>query len=108
MEVKGGVGVWFIGVLGVVIFLIVFLVFVKWLDIEIILIDWLFFVLVLVFLLFWYVIVDLLWVVIVLIVVDLFGFGLMFCKVYVFLYDENILFFMLFMIRNFFVFIVLE
>ncbi len=108
LESKGGVGAWPIGVSGAITVFIAFLAFVNRSDITITITDWLFFLAALMSLPFWYLSADPLWAVIILTVVDLFGFGPTIRKAYTYPHEENIPFFMLFMLRNGFAALALE
>ncbi len=97
---KGGMGAWPIGVSGCITIFIAALAFTKKSDITITRTDWLFFIIALASLPFWYLTSSLLWAVIILTIVDLLGFGPTIRKAYTFPHNENILFFILFVVRN--------
>ena len=108
LDAKGGIGAWPIGVSGAITLSIAVLAFLKRSDISITRADWLFFSSALASIPFWYFTSDPVWAVIVLTVVDLLGFGPTIRKAYDFPYDENIPFFLLFMVRNAFALLALE
>ena len=108
LEGGGGVGAWPIGISGAVTIFIAFLAFVKRGDISITTTDWLFLSAALASLPFWYFTANPLWAVVVLTTVDLLGFGPTVRKSYAFPYQENALFFVLFLVRNLFVLLALE
>ena len=108
LEAKAGIGAWPIGVSGLITVLIAFLAFIKRSDITITWLDWLFFTAALVSLPFWYLTSDPLWTVVVLTGLDLLGFGPTIRKAYECPHDENMPFFVLFMVRNTFAILALE
>lgn len=108
LEGNGGVGAWPIGVSGIITIFIAFLAFIKRSDITINRTDWVFFTLAMSSLPFWYYTSDPIWAVIILTVVDVFGFGPTVRKAYVTPYSESLLFFVLFSTRNFIVIMALE
>jgi len=108
LESKGGIGSWPIGVSGAISVFIALLAFVKRSDISITVIDWLFLFAALMSLPFWYFSSDPLWAVIILTTVDLLGFGPTIRKAYSYPHEENVPFFMLFMLRNSFAVLALE
>ena len=108
LDADGGVGAWPIGVSGVFTLLIAFLAVLKRADIHMTTSDYWFMVAALASLPVWYLTANPLWAVVVLTVVDLLGFGPTLRKAYDFPYDENLLFFMLFMARNLCVIFALE
>lgn len=100
IEDKGGVGAWPIGVSGIITILIALLAYWKRADITTTRADWVFFVSAIYSLLLWYLTSDPLWAVVVLTIVDTFGFGPTIRKVYSFPHSESLLFFALFAVRN--------
>ena len=108
IEAKAGIGAWPIGVSGAITVFIAALAFVKRSGITITFVDWLFLFAALGSLPLWYFTSDPLWAVVVLTGVDLLGFGPTIRKAYKCPYDENIPFFVLFMLRNTFAIISLE
>lgn len=104
----GGVGAWPIGVSGLITIYVAFLAYVKKADITITKTDWFFFLSAMMSLPLWYFTADPLWAVIILTGVDVFGFGPTVRKAYSHPFDENRLFFSLFMVRNLIVVIALE
>ncbi|NOX75023.1 MAG: hypothetical protein GXP17_00060 [Gammaproteobacteria bacterium] len=104
----GGVGAWPIGVSGIITLYVAFLAYVKKSDITITKIDWCFFLSAMASLPFWYFTADPLWAVIILTTVDVLGFGPTVRKAYSFPYEENLVFFSLFMARNIVAIIALE
>ena len=74
LEGKGGVGVWPIGISGVITIFIALLAYMKHADISITRIDWVFFISAMSSLPFWYLTSDPFWAVVVLTTVDVFGF----------------------------------
>ncbi len=108
IEAKGGIGAWPIGVSGGVTTVITLLAFIKRSDITITKPDWLFLIAALASLPFWYYTSNPLWAVVMLTVVDLLGFGPTIRKAYKSPHEENIPFFILFMIRNTFAILALE
>ncbi|MGH1427638.1 MAG: hypothetical protein ACRBEE_06825 [Arenicella sp.] len=100
LEAGGGVGAWPIGVSGVFTLIIAMLAVLKRADIQITRSDYWFMVAALASLPVWYLTANPLWAVVVLTIVDLLGFGPTLRKAYDFPYEENLLFFMLFMVRN--------
>jgi len=104
----GGVGAWPIGVSGLITIYVAFLAYVKKADITITKTDWFFFLSAMLSLPLWYFTADPLWAVIILTGVDVFGFGPTMRKAYSHPFDEDRLFFSLFMVRNLIVVIALE
>ncbi len=100
LEAGGGVGAWPIGVSGVFTLIIAMLAVLKRADIQITRSDYWFMVAALASLPVWYLTANPLWAVVVLTIVDLLGFGPTLRKAYDFPYEENLLFFILFMVRN--------
>lgn len=108
LEADGGVGAWPIGVSGVITVAVAVLAFIKRADISITRTDWTFFAAALASLPFWYLTSDPLWTVVVLSVVDLFGFGPTIRKAYAFPHQESQLFFFSLALRNGFAILALE
>lgn len=100
IEEKGGVGAWPIGVSGLFTIIIAFLAYLKRTDITTTVTDWVFFVSALSSLPLWYFTSDPLWAVVLLTVVDVFGFGPTARKIYSSPHSESLLFFALFALRN--------
>jgi len=84
------------------------LAFIKRTDISIKPIDWVFFLAALASIPIWFVTSDPLWAVVVLTLVDLLGFGPTIRKAYSSPHQENLPFFLLFLIRNLLVILALE
>jgi hypothetical protein len=108
LEAHGGVGAWPIGISGAITILIAVLAFIKRTDISIKPIDWVFFLAALASIPIWFVTSDPLWAVVVLTLVDLLGFGPTIRKAYSSPHQENLPFFLLFLIRNLLVILALE
>ncbi len=108
LEDDGGAGAWPIGVSGIITIYVAVLAFIKRSDITITKTDWVFFLAAMSSLPFWYFTSDPLWAVIILTIVDIFGFAPTFRKAYHFPFDEQLSFFMLFMARNSLVIMALE
>jgi len=104
----GGVGAWPMGVSGLITFYVAFLAYRKKSDITITKIDWCFFLSAMASLPFWYFTSDPLWAVLVLTTVDILGFGPTIRKAYVQPFEENLIFFSVFMLRNLVVIMALE
>lgn len=104
----GGVGAWPIGVSGVITIYVALQAYLKKSDISITTIDWCFFLSAMASLPLWHFTADPLWAVIILTVVDTLGFGPTVRKAYSHPYDENIIFFSIFMLRNLIVIAALE
>jgi len=100
LQANAGLGAWPIGVSGSVTIFIAILAFIKKSDITITTVDWLFFIAALASIPFWYFTSNPLWAVITLTIVDLLGFGPTIRKAYSCPHDENIPFFLLFIVRN--------
>lgn len=103
-----GIGAWPIGVSGIITLLVAFLAYLKVSDISITKTDWSFFLLAISSLPIWYFTSDPMWAVVVLTTVDLLGFGPTVRKAYFHPYEENITFFIIFMVRNLLVIMALE
>ena len=104
----GGVGAWPIGISGSITIFIAVLAYIKRSDVTITRVDWWFFVAALLSLPLWYFSSDPLWAVVILTIVDIFGFGPTFRKVYAQPYSESLIFFALFTLRNSLVILALE
>jgi len=104
----GGAGAWPIGVSGLITIYVAFLAYVKKSDITITKTDWLFFLSAMMSLPLWYFTADPLWAVIVLTSVDVVGFGPTLRKAYSHPFEEDRIFFSLFMVRNLIVIVALE
>jgi hypothetical protein len=104
----GGAGAWPIGVSGLITIYVAFLAYVKKADITITKTDWLFFLSAMMSLPLWYFTADPLWAVVILTCVDVFGFGPTVRKAYSHPFEEDRIFFSLFMLRNLIVIIALE
>ena len=108
LEAGGGVGAWPIGVSGGITILVAFTAYIKRADITITKSDWLLFLSAMSSLPFWYFTSDPLWAVVILVAVDILGFGPTARKVYSQPYSESLLFFGLFAARNLIVIVALE
>ena len=108
LNAQGGMGAWPIGVSGAITVFIAWLAFAKRSDISITSMDWIFLCAALASLPFWYFTADPLWAVVVLTTVDLLGFGPTIRKAYSHPYQENIPFFLIFILRNGFAILALE
>lgn len=108
LEDDGGVGAWPIGVSGMITILIAILAYMKRGDITINRTDWVFLISALSSLPLWYFTSDPLWAVVILTLVDLFGFGPTVRKGYNFPHSESLVFFSLFSVRNILVILALE
>lgn len=103
-----GIGAWPIGVSGIITLLVAFLAYLKVSDISITKTDWSFFLLAISSLPIWYFTSDPMWAVVVLTTVDLLGFGPTVRKAYLYPHEENVTFFIIFMVRNLLVIMALE
>lgn len=108
LEADGGAGAWPIGVSAGVTIFIAYLAYTKRADVTITRTDWLFFIAALLSLPLWYWTSDPLWAVVLLIAIDVAGFGPTVRKAYQFPYSESLLFFALFALRNTLVILALE
>jgi hypothetical protein len=104
----GGVGAWPIGVSGLITLYVAFLAYVRKSDITITIADWCFFTAAMASLPLWYFTSDPLWAVLILTTVDVLGFGPTVRKAYFYPFDEDRVFFSIFMIRNLVVIMALE
>ena len=100
IEDGGGVGAWPMGVSGLITLYVAFLALMKKADTRITRTDWVFFLSAMGALPLWYFTSAPLWSVLTLTLVDLLGFGPTIRKAYSHPFDENLLFFSLFAIRN--------
>ena len=107
-EAKGGLGAIPIGVSGLITLFVAVLAYSKRGDIVITKLDWLFLLLAISSLPFWYFTSNPLWAIIILTIVDLLGFGPTIRKAYHHPFEENIMFFSLFVTRNFFAVLAME
>ncbi len=105
---KGGVGAWPIGVSGIVTIYVAFLAYMHKSDNTITQTDWLFFIMAMSSLPFWYLTSDPLWAVVILTTVDVMGFGPTFRKAYIRPFEEQLMFYILFVVRNLFAIVALE
>ena len=96
----GGVGAWPIGVSALITIYVALLAFAKKSDASVTTADWYFLVLALMSLPVWIATDDPLWAVVILTLVDLFGFGPTFRKAYWRPFEEQLLFFGLMAVRN--------
>ena len=108
LEGGGGLGAWPIGLSGLITLYVAFLAFQKRSDIAITTVDWLFFLSAMASLPIWYFTSDPLWAVIILTTVDLCGFGPTIRKAYSHPFDEDRIFFAIFLARNLVAAIALE
>lgn len=108
VQAEGGVGAWPVGISGILTMLIAYLAFVKHSNVSISNEDRLFLLAALMSLPVWYLTANPLWAVCILTFIDLLGFGPTIRKAYYSPYDESLPFFMIFVVRNFFVVIALE
>lgn len=97
---KAGVGAWPIGVSGAITIFVAVLAYINKADNTVTRADWSFFVLAMSALPFWYLTADPFWAVCILTTVDTLGFGPTLRKAYNFPFEEQMLFYALFMARN--------
>lgn len=97
---NGGAGAWPIGVSGMITIYVALLAYIKRSDSTITKTDWLFLVMAMTSLPFWYLTSDPLWAVVILTAVDVIGFGPTFRKAYAHPFEEQITFYLLFVVRN--------
>ena len=102
---KGGAGAWVIGVISIYVAI---LAYIKRSDSTITRMDWLFFILAMASLPLWYLTSDPLWAVVLLTTVDVLGFGPTFRRAYARPFDEQLMFFVIMIARNFIVVLALE
>ncbi|MFC1747794.1 hypothetical protein ACFL2V_03220 [Pseudomonadota bacterium] len=95
-----GAGAWPIGVSGLITLYVAYLAYVHKSDTSITSVDWAFLIVAMSALPFWYITADPLWAVVILTTVDVLGFGPTVRKAYVRPYEENVLFYTLFVVRN--------
>lgn len=100
LQGQGGVGAWPIGVSGAITILVAVLAYLKKADNSITRVDWLFFVAAITALPLWYLTADPFWAVLILTNVDILGFGPTLRKAYHFPFDEQMMFYSLFAVRN--------
>ncbi len=100
LQGQGGVGAWPIGVSGAITILVAVLAYLKKADNSITRVDWLFFVAAMTALPLWYLTADPFWAVLILTSVDILGFGPTLRKAYHFPFDEQMMFYSLFAVRN--------
>ena len=108
LEGNGGLGAWPIGVSGIVTITIAILAFANKRELVITRLDWFFFVTAMSSLPCWYFTSNPLWAVVILTTIDVLGFGPTIRKVYGSPHKESLLFFILFIIRNFIAIMALE
>lgn len=108
LQDRGGVGAWPIGISGVITLYVALLAYLRRADITITKADWAFFVTAILSLPLWYLTSDPLWAVILLTIVELFGFSPTIIKSYNHPFNESLLFFALVIIRNLMAIIALE
>jgi hypothetical protein len=104
----GGAGAWVIGVSGLITIYIAVLAYMKKSDTAITSLDWVFFALALSSLPLWYFTADPLWAVVILTLVDVLGFGPTFRKSWDKPFEEKLLFYSIFAVRNLLVIMALE
>ncbi len=97
---KGGAGAWVIGVSGAITIVIAILAYLKKSDVRITGTDWLFLTLAMTALPCWYLTTNPLWAVVILTTVDVLGFGPTIRKAYAKPFEENLLFYLIFVPRN--------
>lgn len=105
---KGGAGAWPIGVSSIITIYVAFLAYIKKSDSTITKTDWLFFIMAMASLPLWFLTSDPLWAVVILTAVDVIGFGPTLRKAYVRPLEEQLLFYMIFVVRNFVSIVALE
>jgi hypothetical protein len=104
----GGAGAWPIGVSSLITIYVAGLAYLKKADISITKADWFFLLSTMLSLPLWYLTADPLWTVVILTAVDVFGFAPTLRKAYTHPFDEDRVFFTLFMVRNLIVILALE
>ncbi len=105
---RGGAGAWPIGVSGVITLCVAVLAYLNKSDTTITRVDWLFLVMAMTALPSWYVTADPLWAVVILTAVDVIGFGPTIRKAYDHPHEEQLLFYLIFVVRNVIVMAALE
>ena len=105
---KGGAGAWGIGGSGGISIYVAIFAYIKRSDSTITRMDWLFFILAMASLPLWYLTSDPLWAVVLLTTVDVLGFGPTFRRAYARPFDEQLMFFVIMIARNFIVVLALE
>lgn len=105
---EGGAGAWPIGLSGVISLLVATLAYIKKSDHSITRSDWLFFIVAMMSLPFWYFTSDPLWAVIILTSIDVTGFGPTIRKAFYKPNEEQLTFYMIFVVRNTIAIIALE
>lgn len=105
---KGGVGAWPIGISGIISLYVATLAYIKKSDHSITKTDWLFFIVAMMSLPFWYFTSDPLWAVIILTTIDVIGFGPTIRKAFYKPREEQLTFYMIFVVRNTLAIIALE
>jgi hypothetical protein len=104
----GGLGAWPIGVSGVITIGVAYLSYIHRSDSSIKKIDWIFFLIAMASLPVWYFTSNPFWAVALLTTIDLLGFGPTIRKSYKHPFEENLTFFLIFVLRNIFTTIALE
>jgi hypothetical protein len=104
----GGLGAWPIGVSGAITILVAYLSYIHRSDSSIKKIDWIFFLIAMASLPVWYFTSNPFWAVVLLTTIDLLGFGPTIRKSYEYPFEENMTFFLIFVLRNIFATIALE
>lgn len=97
---NGGAGAWPIGVSGVITLFVAVLAYLKHSDSRITRTDWLFFIAAMSSLPFWYLTSDPLWAVVLLTAVDVLGFGPTIRNALANPFDEQLMFYLIFALRN--------
>ena len=108
IEGGGGIGAWPIGLSGLITIFVAAIAYNNKSDISITKVDWCFFLAALASLPFWFFTSDPLWAVVILTTVDVLGFGPTIRKAYFHPFDENIMFFSIFVCRNLAAIVALE
>jgi hypothetical protein len=108
LQAGGGLGAWPIGVSGAITILVAYLSYIHRSDSSIKKIDWIFFLIAMASLPIWYFTSNPFWAVALLTTIDLLGFGPTIRKAYDHPFEENMTFFLIFVLRNIFAIIALE
>lgn len=108
LSAKGGAGAWPIGVSGIITLFIAVLAYAKKSDVTITRLDWFFLIVAMMSLPLWYLTSDPLWAVVILTVVDVVGFGPTIRKAFDNPDEENLTFYLIFVLRNFIAIAALE